>query len=96
MASVGMTQQRGFSLRELAASAGTSVATVARLVRLGLVEPADGESTEFSPTTATRLRRMLRLHRDLGANLIGAAIILELVERVERLQSELTRRKRFP
>jgi hypothetical protein len=31
---------------------------------------------------------MLRLHRDLGVNLIGAAIIVDLVERLERRPGE--------
>ncbi len=95
VSAVGMARQRGFSPPELAAAAGTSVATVARLIRLGLLEPAEG-AAEYSSATAARLRRMLRLHRDLGANMIGAAIILDLVERLERLQSEMTRRRRFP
>jgi hypothetical protein len=32
---------------------------------------------------------MLRLHRDLGVNLTGAAIIVDLLERVERLEAKL-------
>jgi hypothetical protein len=31
---------------------------------------------------------MLRLHRDLGVNLIGAAIIADLVKRLERRPGE--------
>ena len=37
----------------------------------------------FSVAMASRLRRMLRLHRDLGVNFTGAAIIVDLVERLE-------------
>jgi chaperone modulatory protein CbpM len=77
------------SSEELAAAAGISSATLARLVRLGLVEPMalrgnDRGLPVFSAATASRLRRMLRLHRDLGVNLTGAAIIVDLVERLER------------
>jgi MerR HTH family regulatory protein len=42
----------------------------------------------FSAATATRLRRMLRLHRDLGVNITGAAIIVDLVERLEHRPDE--------
>jgi hypothetical protein len=38
----------------------------------------------FSAAMASRLRRMLRLHRDLGVNFTGAAIIVDLLERRER------------
>lgn len=79
------------SSEELAAAAGISSATLARLVGLGLVEPTalrrnerGATSPVFSTATASRLRRMLRLHRDLGVNLTGAAIIVDLVEQLER------------
>jgi hypothetical protein len=34
---------------------------------------------------------MLRLHADLGLDLTGAAIIVDLLERLERLEAELAR-----
>ena len=70
------------------ASAGAT-----RLARaLGLVEPtAAGAEHDSRRATAGRLRRMLRLHRDLGVNLDGAAIIVDLLERLERLEAELAR-----
>jgi transcriptional regulator with XRE-family HTH domain len=86
----------GLSREELAAAAGISPARLARLVRLGLVEPIAPEPTEFTAATAARLRRMLRLHGDLGVNLIGAAIIADLLERLERLETELGRRRGGP
>ena len=73
---------------ELARAAGISAATLARLMSLGLVEPISNErgftAPTFSAAMASRLRRMLRLHRDLGVNLTGAAIIVDLVERLDR------------
>jgi len=36
---------------------------------------------------------MQRLHRDLGVNFIGAAIILDLVGRIEQLNRELIGRR---
>jgi chaperone modulatory protein CbpM len=74
------------SCEQLAHAAGISMVTLARLMRLGLVEPAPnprGLASTFSMATASRLRRMLRLHRDLGVNFTGAAIIVDLVERLE-------------
>lgn len=76
---------------ELAAAAGISPARLARLVRLGLVEPIAPGASQFPAETAARLRRMLRLRADLRVNLIGAAIIVELLERLDRLEAEPAR-----
>lgn len=78
---------------ELAAVAGISLASLDHLVRLGLVEPERPGSSEFTAATAARLRRMLRLHDQLGVNLAGAAVIVDLLERLERLDAELVRER---
>jgi DNA-binding transcriptional MerR regulator len=80
--------QSRLSTSELAEAAGISEERLTRLVRLGLVEP---EATGFSAATAARLRRMLRLHRDLGLSLMGATIVADLLERIDRLERELAR-----
>jgi hypothetical protein len=51
----------------------------------GLVEEIAPQSGRFSAAAAARLRRMQRLRADLGVNLAGAAIIVDLVERLERM-----------
>jgi hypothetical protein len=70
---------------EMAHVSGVSVATLARLVRAGLVEPDTAGG--FTVANALRLRRMLRLHADLDVGLLGAAIIVDLMERLERLEA---------
>jgi MerR family transcriptional regulator/heat shock protein HspR len=79
------------SIDELASSVGMSSVRLSTLVRLGIVEPVTANAPAFTAATAARLRRMLRLRRDLGVNLIGAAIILDLVDRLERTAVELER-----
>jgi DNA-binding transcriptional MerR regulator len=79
------------SLHEFAVATGISPTRLARLVRLGLLEPEPGAPGRFSAATAARLRRMLRLRADLGVNLAGAAIIVDLMEALDRLDAELTR-----
>ncbi|HXJ78919.1 MAG TPA: chaperone modulator CbpM [Candidatus Methylomirabilis sp.] len=81
---------------ELAAACGITPGRLVRLIRLGLVEPVAPGPAEFTTTTVLRLRRMLRLHADLGVNWVGASIILDLLERLERLESELARHRRRP
>jgi hypothetical protein len=72
------------SEEELAAAAGISRTRLVRLIRLGLVGAGPSPGSEFLAEDAARLKRMLRLHRDLGVNLIGSAIIVDLLERLER------------
>jgi transcriptional regulator with XRE-family HTH domain len=84
------------SVEDLAAAAGISPARLARLIGVGLVEPVSPGERDFSAATAARLRRMLRLHADLRVSLAGARIIVDLLERLERLEAELSRRRPGP
>jgi hypothetical protein len=83
--------ERWLSREELAAAAGITRARLDRLIRLGFVDPATGGPGEFTVETAVRLRRMLHVNADLGVDLIGAAIIADLLERLDRLEAELAR-----
>jgi hypothetical protein len=75
----------------VAETTGARRALVARLARHGLIETLEGETGEplLSHRAVVRLRRMQRLRRDLGVNFAGAAVILDLVGRVEQLNREL-------
>jgi DNA-binding transcriptional MerR regulator len=81
------------TLEELAEAAGLHPALVERLVRCGLIEPSpnSGPSALFPASAELRLRRILRLRRDLGVNMAGVAVILEMRDRLEALQRELQR-----
>jgi DNA-binding transcriptional MerR regulator len=82
------------SPEQLAVACGISEVRLYRLVRLGLVEPAAAGSGLFSAAAAGRLRKMLRLCSDLGVNLAGAEIIVDLLARLDRLEVELARVRR--
>ena len=91
-ASIVTRRPRGdvhLSFEELAEAAGLSAVALGRLVHRGLIEPDVPGTGDFAADAAARLRRMLRLHRDLGVNLTGAAIIVDLLERIERLEAKL-------
>jgi chaperone modulatory protein CbpM len=65
---------------------------IVELVELGALEPSAGaepSAWEISLTDVPRLRAMSRLVADLGVNLAGAAIILELVDERRRLLQQL-------
>jgi hypothetical protein len=78
------------TIEELAVAAGVDTMLLVRLVQAGLVgERAD--QRRFPPESARRVRRMLRLHGDLGVSLTGSAIIADLLERIDHLEAELAR-----
>lgn len=64
----------------------TSVTTIHSFVRLGIVEP-EGSMLRLNDTL--RVMKIMRLRRDLGLNLVGAAMVLELTEENYRLRSQL-------
>ncbi len=75
----------------VAATVGARRSLVIRLAQHGLIETLDSGTNEpLLPRRAVvQLRRMQRLRRDLGVNFAGAAIILDLVSRIEGLNREL-------
>jgi chaperone modulatory protein CbpM len=74
---------------QIAEAFGITARRLDRLVELGLLEPETPGSDEFTAASAARLGRMLRLRRDLGVNFAGAAVIVDLVERMQHIQAEL-------
>jgi len=72
---------------------------VVKLARQGLLEvvtESSGQSIEpiLPRRTIMRIRRMKRLRHDLGVNFAGAAVILDLMERIRSLNRELTNVRR--
>ena len=69
---------------------GAKRSLVVRLAQQGLIETLGGKAEPQVPRhVIVQLRRMQRLHRDLGVNFTGAAIILDLVGRIEQLNRQL-------
>jgi len=78
-----------FSVEEVAARCGVRVGFVERLYRSGIIDPYPGSARLFSPSVTIRVRKVLRLQEDLGVNPEGAAVILDLVGRIEALERQL-------
>jgi hypothetical protein len=74
----------------LARDSGVHPEVVGRLVRLGLLETAAGDS-QFSPDAAARLARAVRLRRDLGLSYGAAVLTCELLARIDELEARLRR-----
>ena len=92
------TEHSLLTLTDLANMAGLHPELVETFVDYGLIEPSPGTVSGplFPADTVKRLRCIMRLRRDLGVNLAGVAVILEMRERIENLQRELELLRRRP
>jgi DNA-binding transcriptional MerR regulator len=94
------------TLQALAAAADMHPRLVEQFVAYGLLAPVSAEEagsrrasggsreTCFDASAAPRLRKIRRLREDLGINLAGVAVALDLLERIEALQRELANFRR--
>ena len=65
---------------------------IEQLVEEGLIAPAQTDPAwRFGSHELTRLRRIRRLQRDFEANLQSVAVMLDLMDQIERLQGALLR-----
>ncbi len=73
---------------ELCRSCAVDAELVEAMIDEGIIEPTRKRGAEWCFTTSTvrRTRVVAHLQRDLGVNLAGAALAIELLERIERLQ----------
>lgn len=84
-------EQSGLTLADLCCACAVQDGVIIELVEEGVLE-AGGESPEewrFEGHNIRRARVALRLRRDLGVNLAGAALALQLMEEIEILRSRL-------
>ena len=77
------------SAEDVERSLGISRGELEELVSMGLAEPVAPGGSEYTVATVIRLQRVRRLHADLEVDFLGAAIIVDLVERLDRLEAEI-------
>ncbi len=79
-------------LEELAQACGVEPELITQLVVEGLLEPTRTEPRwGFGGSALARTRRIHRLQRDFEASLPSVALMLDLLEEIDRLRSELQR-----
>jgi len=85
-----LIRHHGLTIEGLAEQAGMHPLLVEKFVELGLIEPAESESSqpEFDDAAVLRLLTIRRLRDALGINVSGVAVVLDLVDRLCALQRE--------
>ncbi len=79
------------TLGQLCRACGVHADWVISLVEEGIIEP-DGNEIHlwrFTGANLVRVRSALRLQRDLGVNLAGIGLALDLIDELENLRTQL-------
>lgn len=79
------------TLVQLCRTCAVQAETIEAFIEQGILEPSAsrGSHWRFRVDSIRRTRIALRLQRDLGVNLAGAALALELLERIDELHARL-------
>jgi len=83
------------TLDEISAACSVHTEYIIELVDEGVVEPVgkprEQQQWTFTGRSLVRARKARRLQQDLGINLAGAALVLDMMEEIERLRERLDR-----
>ncbi len=79
------------TLGQLCHACGVHADWIVSLVEESIIEPQGTEVHlwRFSGTSLVRVRSALRLQHDLGVNLAGIALALDLMEELDNLRAQL-------
>ncbi|WP_216893478.1 chaperone modulator CbpM [Nocardia alni] len=81
----------------LAQRSGLHPEMVRRLVALGVLDGVrEGGELRFEPSAVATVARIQRLRAGLGLNYAAIGLVLDLLERIERLEAEIRRRRTSP
>ena len=77
------------SIDDVCRSCTVEVETITLLVDEGILDPVGTrvEHWQFTLTSLRRVKTAIHLQRDLGVNLAGAALALELMDRISALEN---------
>ena len=87
------TQHFLLPIEELARAAGLNISLLEKLVEYGVIEPVPDLPfpLPFPASAIDRVRCVMRLRRDFGVSMAGAAVIVEMGKRLTSLRVELER-----
>ena len=89
------------TLDALAACTGVHPVVLERYMEFGLIDPTEpidplgspGQELVFDAAVVSRVRTIEHLRGEMGVNLAGVAVILDLLDRLRALQAENARRR---
>ncbi len=84
-------EEDSLTLGQLCRACGVHADWIISLVEEGIIEP-QGEDIRlwrFSGASLVRARIALRIQRDLGVNLAGIALVLDLIEELDGLRAHM-------
>lgn len=93
LAGVLLDENAELSLEDLCRACGVERMVLLEMVQEGLLEPVDVRLApwRFQGDALRRARTALRLRRDLEVNFAGIAMILDLLDEIDDLETRLRR-----
>jgi chaperone modulatory protein CbpM len=88
-----LDEVHSLTLEELCQACREHSDWIVELVNEGILEPSGQQVTSwhFTAVSLQRARTVRRLQHDLGINLAGAALVLDLMDEIEALHARLRR-----
>lgn len=92
-----LEEQNEFTLHDLSQACAAQTERIVELVDEGVLAPLEShlqnqpEAWHFNGVHLQRAKIALRLQNDLGVNLAGAALALELLDELQTLRTRLSR-----
>jgi len=85
-------EEESLTLRQLCEACSVHAEYIIDLVNEGIIEPSGVQNTHwcFNGVSIRRVRTARHLQRDLGINLAGIAMVLEMMDEMDRLRSRLS------
>lgn len=85
-------EQTEFSFNELCTACSSSAEWIIELVEEGVLDPMGVQQNKwrFTGKCLIKAKTAVRLQRDLGLNLAGIALALDLLDKIELLESRLS------
>ena len=88
-----LDEQAEMALSDLCHACSIHAEWIIELVEEGVLEPIESTQPQwqFSAISLQKARTAMRLQRDLGINIAGVALVLDMLEEIETLRGRLYR-----